>query len=149
MVDPEGYIDINIFIYWLGSHPTYGKIAYEWIKKIEEAPQGKYVTSSLTLYQTLVILAGLTGKNLKNKTLVEEIVRSIVGLPGLAIAPLTAEDFFKAISLMEEYNLDYEDAIHLAIALRKKVIEIISNDEDFDKAPLKRKFIQNVKINEP
>jgi len=141
LVDPEGYIDINLFIYWLGNHPTFGKPAYTWIKKIEGAPRGKYVTSSLTLYQTLVIMAGLTGRNLKDKTLVEEVVNSITSLPGLLITPLTTEDTSKAVELMKGYDLDYEDALHLTTALRNNVKEIISNDQDFDKTPLRRTFV--------
>ena len=141
MVDPEGYIDINLFIYWLGNHPTFGKPAYTWIKKIEGAPRGKYVTSSLTLYQTLVIMAGLTGRNLKDKTLVEEVVNSITSLPGLLITPLTTEDTSKAVELMKGYDLDYVDALHLTTALRNNVKEIISNDQDFDKTPLRRTFV--------
>ena len=97
--------------------------------------------NTLTLYQTPVIIAGLTGKNLKDKKLVQEIVNSITSLPGLTITPLSAEDISKAVSLMEEYDLDYEDALHLAAALRNKTKEIISNDQDFEKTPLKRKFL--------
>lgn len=141
MVDPEAYIDINVFIYWLGNHPTFGKTAYEWIKKIEEAPRGKYLTSALTLYKTIVIIAGLTGRNLKDKKLVEEIVTSITSLKGLTITPLTTEDMHEAFSLMQEYDLDCEDALHSAAALRTKAKEIISNDQDFDKTPLKRRFL--------
>ncbi|MEM3031833.1 MAG: PIN domain-containing protein, partial [Nitrososphaerota archaeon] len=118
MVDPEGYIDINIFVYWLGNHPTLGRTSYEWIKKVEKAPRGKYVTSALTLYQTMVIVAGLTGKNLKDQELVGEVVNSIEGLSGLRIIPLTVEDITQAAKLMKEYSLDYEDAVHLATALR-------------------------------
>ncbi|MEM2137213.1 MAG: PIN domain-containing protein [Candidatus Methanomethylicia archaeon] len=140
MVDSEVYIDINIFIYWLGNHPTFGKTSYEWIKKVEKAPRGKYVTSTLTLYQTMIIIAGLTGKNLKDQELTEEVVNSIKSLSGLKIIPLTMEDMTQAAKLMKEHNLDYEDAIHLASALRSKAKEIISNDDDFDKTPLKRKF---------
>lgn len=140
MVDPDSYIDINIFVYWLGNHPTFGRTSYEWIKKIEEAPRGKYVTSALTLYQTMVIIAGLTGKNLKDQELIEEVMNSIESLFGLRIIPLTVEDVTQAAKLMKEYNLDYEDAVHLATALRSKAKEIISNDEDFDRTPLKRRF---------
>ncbi|MGC8998206.1 MAG: type II toxin-antitoxin system VapC family toxin [Candidatus Bathyarchaeia archaeon] len=141
MVDPEGYVDINVFVYWLGGHPTYGKTAYQWIKKIEEASKGKYVTSSLTLYQIAVIMAGLTGGNLKDEELIDKVVDSITSLPSLIIAPLTLEDISKAVSLMEEYDLDYEDALHLAVAIRNRAKEIISNDQDFDKTQLKRKFL--------
>ncbi|MEM3731857.1 MAG: type II toxin-antitoxin system VapC family toxin [Candidatus Bathyarchaeia archaeon] len=140
MVDPDSYIDINIFVYWLGNHPTFGRTSYDWIKKIEEAPRGKYVTSALTLYQTMVIIAGLTGKNLKDQELIEEVMNSIESLFGLRIIPLTVEDVTQAAKLMKEYNLDYEDAVHLATALRSKAKEIISNDEDFDRTPLKRRF---------
>ncbi len=140
MVASEGYVDVNVFIYWLGNHPAFGKAAYKWIKKIEEAPQGLYVTSSLTLYETLVIMAGLTGKSLKDKKFVEEIVRSITSLPSLLITPLTLEDITYATNLMKEYDLDYEDALHLATALRNNVKEVISNDQDFNKTSLKRIF---------
>ncbi|MEM4474328.1 MAG: PIN domain-containing protein [Candidatus Bathyarchaeia archaeon] len=140
MVEPEGYVDLNVFVYWLGNHPTFGRVSYGWIKKIEEAPRGKYVTSALTLYQIVVIIAGLTGKNLRSRELIEEVVSSIESLPGLRIIPLTSEDITQASKLMREYSLDYEDAIHLATALKSKAKEIISNDEDFDNTPLKRKF---------
>jgi len=143
MVVSKSYVDINVFIYWLGNHPVFGKTAHKWVKKVEEAPKGRYVTSSITLYETLVIMAGLTGRSLKDKTFVEEITKPIVSLPSLLITPLTIEDVSEAFNLMEEYGLDYEDALHLATAIRNKAKEIISNDEDFDKAPLRRKFIQD------
>ncbi|MEM2153278.1 MAG: PIN domain-containing protein [Nitrososphaeria archaeon] len=41
---------------------------------------------------------------------------------------------------MGEYGLDFEDALHLASALRYNLKEIISNDLDFDQTPLKRIF---------
>jgi len=140
MVDIERYIDTNIFIYWLGNHPTFGEKAYQWIKKIEEAPKGKYATSTLTIYQTLVVLAGLTGRNLRDQRLIEEITHSITDLPRLTIIPLTQKDITQAANLMKEYELSYEDALHPAAALKSKAKEIISNDQDFDKTPLKRRF---------
>lgn len=54
--------------------------------------------------------------------------------------PLTLRDLVEARVLMEKYELDYEDAVHLAVALRNRVKEIISNDQDFDKTSLKRIF---------
>jgi predicted nucleic acid-binding protein len=139
MVEYEGYIDTNIFIYWLGNHPVFGEKAYQWVKRVEEASRGKYATSALTIYQTLVVVAGLTNKNLKDQ-LVEDIVNAITSLRGLTVIPLTQKDIIQAISLMREYRLDYEDALHLATALRSKAKEIISNDQDFDRTPLKRRF---------
>ena len=39
---------------------------------------------------------------------------------------------------MKAYDIDYEDALHLATALRVGAKEIVSNDKDFDKTPLTR-----------
>ncbi|MEM3377959.1 MAG: type II toxin-antitoxin system VapC family toxin [Candidatus Bathyarchaeia archaeon] len=138
MVGNPTYVDINIFVYWLGNHPIFGKTAYTWIKTIENSPRGKYVTSTLTLYQTLVIIAGLTGKNLKDKIFTAEVINAITHIKGLTIEPLKPEDFTKAVELTKEYRLDYEDSLHLAVALRTNAQEIISNDKDFDVTPIKR-----------
>lgn len=140
MVDRVSYVDVNTFVYWLGNHPSFGKAAYKWIKKVENAPHGEYVTSSLTLYEALTIIAGLTGKNMKDKQLVEGVINSITSLKGLLIEPLKPEDFTQAINTMMEYEIDYEDALHLTVALRKSAKEIVSNDGDFDKTPLTRAF---------
>ena len=39
---------------------------------------------------------------------------------------------------MNEYKLDYEDSLHLAVAIRTGAKEIISNDKDFDATQIKR-----------
>ncbi|MEM2882460.1 MAG: type II toxin-antitoxin system VapC family toxin [Candidatus Bathyarchaeia archaeon] len=139
-MEAETYVDINAFIYWLGGHPSFGRRAYEWVKRIEEAPRGKYATSSLTVYEALVIIAGLAKRSLGDARFVGGVVNSIANLRGLSIEPLRAEYLSRALGLMEEYGLDYEDSIHLATALGAGAREIISNDGDFDKTPLKRKF---------
>jgi len=138
MVDNPTYVDINIFVYWLGNHPKFGETAHKWIKKIENSQRGKYITSSLTLYEALVIIAGLTGKNLKDKAFTESVINSLTHIKGLTIEPLKPEDFTKATDLMKEHNLDLEDSIHLAVALRTGAQEILSNDTDFDQTPIKR-----------
>ena len=138
MVDQKRYVDINIFVYWLGNHPKFGETAYKWIKEIENSSRGEYVTSSLTIYETLVIIAGLTGKNLKDKTFTEKVVNSITHIKGLTIEPLKPEDFTKALDLMNDCKLDYEDSIHLAVAVRTGAQEIVSNDKDFDTTLIKR-----------
>ena len=41
---------------------------------------------------------------------------------------------------MNDYKLDYEDSIHLAVAIRTGAQEIISNDKDFKTVSIKRIF---------
>ena len=134
------YLDVNIFVYWLGKHPKFGETAYKWIKSVENASRREYVTSSLTIYETLIIVGGLTGRNLRDEKFVEEVITAITSLRGLIIESLTSGDVFQALRLMKEYGFDYEDSLHLAVALRVGAKEIVSNDEDFDKSPLRRIF---------
>ena len=107
-------------------------------KKMETSPRGEFVTSALTLYETLVIIGGLTGKNLKDKNFVEQVINPILDFKGLVIESLRSEDFKKAADLMNEFKLDYEDSLHLAVAIRTGAQEIISNDKDFDHTQIKR-----------
>jgi predicted nucleic acid-binding protein len=140
MAQEKRYIDVNIFVYWLTKQSEFGETAHKWIKNIEENDSGQFVTSILTLYEALVIIAGLTGKNLKDKALVSGIIKAITGIKGLVIEPLKPEDFTIAVDLMSDYNLDYEDSVHLAVAIRTGAKEIISNDKDFSSTPIKRVF---------
>ena len=137
-MDQTRYIDVNVFVYWLGKHPKFGESAHKWINKIENSPRGAYVTSSLTIYETLVVVAGLSGKNLKDKTFVDGVIDPLMHIKGLTIEPLKPEDFIEAKNLMNDCKLDYEDAIHLAVATRIGAQEIVSNDKDFDGTPIKR-----------
>ena len=132
------YVDVNIFVYWLGKHPKFGETAYKWVQKIENSTRKEYVTSSLTIYETLVIMAGLAGRNLKDKAFVEEVINSLTQMKGLTIEPLKPEDFIAAVDLMSNHKIDYEDALHLAVATRIGAQEIISNDKDFSTTPIKR-----------
>lgn len=134
------YVDVNVFVYWLAGHPEHGVKAREWVRRMEHGRRGEYVTSALTLYELTVILAGLTGRSLRDGELARTVVDAVSGLPGLEAEPLVLEDYVRALELMLEYRLDYEDSIHLAVALRSKARTIISNDRDFDNAPLKRAF---------
>ena len=65
MVGSKRYVDVNVFIYWLGGHPRYGETAKKWVKRMEE--EKGFITSTLTLYEGLIIMSGLTGKSLSNR----------------------------------------------------------------------------------
>jgi uncharacterized protein len=140
-METKRYIDVNVFVYWLGKHPKFGETAYSWVQKIENATSKGYVTSSLTVYQVLVILGGLVGKNLKDKVFLEEVINSLTHMRGLAIEPLKSEDFAVAIDLMSNnHKIDYEDALHLAVATRIGAQEVISNDKGLSTTSIKRTF---------
>ena len=138
------YIDVNVFVYWLGEHPLFGKTAHEWIQKISKTSLSssiEYVTSSLTVYEVLCVLAGLAGKNLKNRPFIEQITGALTQLKGLTIEPLKPNDLIVATELLSSNKLDYKDALHLAVAKRIGAQKIITNDKDFDEiADIQRIF---------
>lgn len=136
----EAYLDVNVFVYWLGGHPSYGAQAHRWINTVENSIGARYATSALSLYQVLVVIAGLTGETMKDTGFVEKVHEAITGLRGLQIVPLSSTHFSKALDLMQLYKIDYEDALHLAVAMDEGFDKIVSNDNDFDKTPLKRVF---------
>lgn len=134
------YVDVNVFVYWLGKHPVFGETAYNWIQKITNASPREFITSSLTIYEALYILAGLSGTNLRNKRFVQQITISLTEIKGLTIESLKPEDLTNAAELMNDNKLDYEDALHLAVATRTGANEIITNDKRFNAANVKRIF---------
>lgn len=118
----------------------FGETAYNWIRKITNSSPKEFITSSLTIYEALYILAGLSGTNLKNKRFVQQITLSLTEIKGLTIEPLKPEDLTNAAELMNDNKIDYEDALHLAVATRTGVKEIITNDKRFNVVNIKRIF---------
>jgi len=136
----KSYIDVNVFVYWLGGHPVYGDRAKEWVDAVARSSRGVFFTSSLTFYEVAVILAGLTGMDLKNVEFVEKLASAFRELRGLEVVDLESRDHASAIELMKKYMLDLEDALHLSVALRAGARRMVSNDADFDRTPLTRVF---------
>jgi len=125
------YVDVNVFVYWLGDDPVYGEQATEIISRIERGERA--VTSTLSLWLTHVVLNSLA-ENFSE----QEFIDRIRGLIFLRIEPLNFEDFKEATALMKTYGLDLEDSLHLTTAMRLGADRIISNDRDFDRTPIER-----------
>ena len=68
------YVDVNVFVYWLGGHPEFGGKALEWVRRVEGARYGEYVNSTLTVYEVSVILSGLAGVTLRDKGFIRSVV---------------------------------------------------------------------------
>ncbi|MFA4647584.1 PIN domain-containing protein [Pyrococcus kukulkanii] len=104
--------DVNVFIYWLTSHPEFGKKAKMWIKRMERG--GEYITSSLTLYEVAVIISGLVNKSLRDREFLEKTLTPLLEIQNLRIEPLLKQDFVNALSIAKKYKLDLEDSLHLS-----------------------------------
>ncbi len=125
------YVDVNVFVYWLGDDPVFGEEATGIIERIEKGERA--ATSSLTPWLTHVALVTAAARNYSEEKLVEKFLE----LPFLRVEPLSLGDYEKAAGAMRRYGLDLEDGLHFALAERLKISEVYSNDRDFEKTPLK------------
>jgi len=125
------YVDVNVFVYWLGDDPVFGDEATGIIERIEKGERA--ATSSLTPWLTHVALVMAAARNYSEEKLVEKFLE----LPFLRVEPLELGDYEKAVGAMRRYGLDLEDGLHFALAERLKIREVYSNDRDFEKTPLK------------
>jgi predicted nucleic acid-binding protein len=59
-------------------------------------------------------------------------------LPYVNVFPLTILDYLTAKEIILKYNLRPSDALHVATIQNNGLQAIVSEDEDFDKLPIKR-----------
>jgi len=126
------YVDVNVFVYWLGDDRVFGDDATVIVERIEKGERA--ATSSLTPWLAHVALANGTARNYSE----EKLLGKFRELPFLRIEPLTFGDYGSAVGAMRRYRLDLEDSLHFAVAERLGIREIYTNDRDFEKTPLKR-----------
>ncbi|MEX0567761.1 MAG: type II toxin-antitoxin system VapC family toxin [Candidatus Njordarchaeota archaeon] len=133
------YVDVNVFVYWLVDSEYTAKAKY-WIQKIEESAQGEFYTSTMTVYEVAVIIAGLIGESLGNKSFIEKILDAFRSLKQLSFIPLDKKDILKIVEIVRSFGLDMEDALHYIAAKKVGAHIIISNDKDFESTELERIF---------
>jgi len=127
------YVDVNVFVYWLSDHPLFGERATNIIERIEKGERS--TTSALTIWLLHVILE----EEAEDYSL-GKLLQRIGDLKYLRVEPLTSEDFVIASKNEDNYSMDLEDALHFSVCERLGIREIYSNDDDFDRTPLKRTF---------
>ena len=127
------YIDVNVFVYWLTDHPAFGEPATRIIQKVERGE--KMCTSSLTLWLLHVLLQ----REVQNYSEIV-LLQSILKLEDLKIVPLVLQDYIDAVIYKKEFGLHLEDNLHYTVAHRLGAKVIYSNDTDFDKTDIERRF---------
>lgn len=130
------YIDSNLFIYAALSLKEKGKKARSHIKKIRKG-NTKAVTSVLTFDE--VFWKVQQGRGFESAL---KIGKTFLQTNNLMLVEVNDEVLWRTYNLIEKYELDSRDGIHLACALEKGVHTIISEDEDFDQVKeIDRKWI--------
>lgn len=131
--DRRKFVDTNIFIYAITSHPKYGEISRNILERIDRGEEA--VTSIINIAEICWWL-----EKYGKKSEIEEILLLINSILGLEIIPVRMEDFLVASKFIMKYGIDFNDCLSLAVMKRFDVDTIYSNDKDFDKTWIKREF---------
>ena len=130
------YLDATVFIYAAIDNRIKGNKARNIIKSIQEGKLNAF-TSCLT-YDEIVWIV----KKYKGIEAALIVGNGFINMPNLKIFNVDINCIEKAQELIEKYKLFPRDAIHAATAILNNVIQILSEDKDFDRVEeLKRKTL--------
>ena len=121
------FVDANVFVYVLVKSP---KRDFEIAKGIlERIEKGEKTATSLAIIHEVV--DWLEYNNLK-----KEVRTFLIGVNSyLSLEKMNIEwdDFLAALDDVDEYRIDFVDAVVLQRMKKNKITEIYSNDKDFDR----------------
>ncbi len=132
------FLDTNLFIYLaLGSSdPNYETSIDEFYKGLLEDNEPH--TDVLVLDEFIHVLKRKYGVPYERAIgFIDETV-----LPVVKVLPLTFFDYLTAREIILKYNLRPSDALHVAAIQNNGIQAIVSEDEDFDRLPLKRLWLE-------
>lgn len=129
------FIDTNLFVYLLTKTPEDERKIVEFYAELVE--NHKPHTSPLVLDETIHVAK--KKYSIPYGLSIEFIDEKI--LPYVEVLPITVFEYLKARELIVKYNLRPSDALHVAVIENNGLQAIVSEDEDFDRLPLKRLWL--------
>jgi predicted nucleic acid-binding protein len=124
------FVDTNIFVRYLTRDDI--EKAEACLRLFEQARLDKIeLTSSESIMAEVVFI--LSSKNLYGLSRQEIKIRlyPLITLPGLKLS--NKGDLLRAIDIYANNNIDFEDALSIAIMERQEISELYSYDKDFDR----------------
>ncbi|WP_048148831.1 type II toxin-antitoxin system VapC family toxin [Palaeococcus ferrophilus] len=130
------FIDANLLVYLLTKTPDEAKRLVEFYADLVE--KHALYTNPLVLDETIHV----SKKKYKvpYDTSIQFIDEKV--LPYVNVLPLTVLDYLTAKELILKYSLRPSDALHAATIQNNGLQAIVSEDEDFDKLPIKRLWLE-------
>lgn len=130
------FIDANLLVYLLTKTPDEAKRLVEFYADLVE--EHTLYTDPLVLDETVHV----SKKKYKvpYDTSIQFIDEKV--LPYVNVLSLTVLDYLTAKELILKYNLRPSDALHVATIQNNGLQAIVSENEDFDKLPLKRIWLE-------
>jgi len=148
--DSAVFVDANILLYGISGHPAHGKSCNGFLGRVKRE-EIKGITSIIVLNEVLhkLILGEIAEKHgLKLYQVIDlikqnpeilkdmrtyEIMDKVESTSNLSILNATSQNFTQARKLMKGHSLLSNDAIHLAIMKENNMINLASNDSDFER----------------
>lgn len=126
------FVDTNVFLrHVLQDHPDLSPRAQEIMRAIERGEIDAW-TSDLVIAEIVFVLSGKRTYNLPRQSIAEAL-RGLLALSHLKLPEKRAH--LRALSLFAEGTLDYPDAFDAALMYRRRELNILSFDTDFDGLP--------------
>lgn len=147
--DAKVFIDTNVLLYAISDHPRYGTACNEFLDRVK-AGEIKGKTSVIVLNELLhkLIIGEIAEKEdvkptqvvrriKKNKEILQDLkvyetIKDVEDNYNLEIASIRREDFVQARKSMKRHLLLSNDALHLAVMGREKIVNVATNDPDFE-----------------
>jgi predicted nucleic acid-binding protein len=124
------FIDTNIFIRYLtNDDPQKAEACFRLFERAKHN-EVDLTTSEAVITEVVYILSSQYLYKLSRQD-VRVRLYPLLYLPGLKL--LHKHQFLRALDLYNSNNIDFEDAISVAIMERLAIIDIYSYDEDFDR----------------
>jgi predicted nucleic acid-binding protein len=121
------FVDANVFIYLLVKSPTADyTISKNILKRIED---GEEAITNISVVQEVV--DWLEYNNRRGE--VKKFLMAVNSYLAMEKAGVSWREVVNALSDMEEYELDFVDALALQTMKGKSVKEIYTNDRDFER----------------
>lgn len=130
------FLDANLFVYLLTKTPGEDRKIVEFYAELVE--NHSLYTSPLVLDETIHVAK--RKYRVPYRTSVEFIDEKI--LPYVEVLPLTVFDYLTAKEIILKYSLRPSDALHVTVIQNNGLQAIVSEDEDFDRLPLKRLWLE-------
>lgn len=117
-----GFIDTNIFIYAISDHPEYGEKSRKILQRVEDGE--KSITSTMVLSEIAWVFEA-RGSQAK----IKETFEKILSYQHLTIITVTPDDLIVGATHMQQYGLDFNDGVNLAIIERTMADPVYTNDK--------------------
>jgi len=124
------YLDTNVFVLALLAKDELGNAAKRIFANLEKIDA---TTCCLTFDEVAWAVSSVAGIQAA-----AEMCRTVLALKHLKVVPVTHGDIWDMTLEMEAFELRPRDALHLAVMRRLGEKSIVSEDEHFDKAKVKR-----------